>query len=278
MISGINVMERVSNFDTFVSMQRNLSHLIGWNLDATDGEIGKVEDFYFDDETWTIRYLIVNTGNWLSGRKVLISPAALLLHSWESDLFPVKLTKEQVRHSPDIDTDKPVSRQHEAELAKYYPWTDYWGTGFYPGPVWGVIPSTPVFDPRTIREEDRTKLSHEDLHLRSSHQVKGYHIHASDGDIGHIDDFILDDQTWQISYLLVNTHNWIGAKKVLVAVRHIKEVQWKDSKVVVDITVDEIKNSSAIDKWDYIIPEGDKAQYEDHMSDYVKTDTSKTPV
>ena len=258
-------------------MQRDLNHLIGWNLDATDGEIGKVEDFYFDDETWTIRYMIVNTGNWLSGRKVLISPVTLLLHSWESGLFPVNLTKEQVRHSPDIDTDRPVSRQQEAELAAYYPGTNYWGTGFYMGGVWGVIPSTPVIDPGMIREDDKTRLSQEDLHLRSSQQVKGYHIHASDGNIGHVDDFILDDQTWRISYLLVNTHNWIGGKKVLVAVRHIKEVNWENSKVVVDITVNDIKNSTAVDKWDYIIPEGDKAQFQDHTSPYTKTAVNKTP-
>ena len=224
-------------------MQRNLNHLIGWNLAATDGEIGTVEDFYFDDETWTVRYLIVKTGNWLSGREVLISPAALLKHSWEPGIFPVGITRDQVRNSPDIDTDKPVSRQQEAELAKYYPWTNYWGTGFYQGGVWGVIPATPVIDPGTIREVDRTKISHEDVHLRSSRQVKGYHIYASDGDIGHVADFILDDQTWQISYLLVDTHHWIGGRKVLVEVRHISEVQWNTSKVVVDLTVDAIKNS-----------------------------------
>ncbi len=228
-------------------MQRNLNHLIGWNLAATDGEIGTVEDFYFDDETWTVRYLIVKTGSWLSGRKVLISPAVLLEHSWEPGLFPVRLTKDQVRNSPDIDTDKPVSRQQEAELAKYYPWTDYWGTGFSPGAVWGVIPGTPVIHPGTIRETDRIKISHEDVHLMSSQRVKGYHIHASDGDIGRVADFILEDQTWQISYVLVDTHHWIGKKEMMVEVRHIREVEWETSKVVVDITVDAIENSTAFE-------------------------------
>jgi sporulation protein YlmC with PRC-barrel domain len=171
----------------------------------------------------------------------------------------------------------PVSRQQEADLALYYPWTNYWGTGFYPGDVWGVIPSTPVIDARTIREVDRTRISHQDTHLRSWQAVKGYHIHANDGDIGHVNDFILDDQTWQISFLLVDTHNWIGGKKVLVAVRHIKDVQWENSKVVVDITVDEIKNGSAIDKWDYIIPEGDKAKYQDHIFHDTETLDNKTP-
>lgn len=138
-------------------MERNVNNLIGNNLDATDGEIGTVKDFYFDDQTWTIRYLVVNTGSWLSGRKVLISPNALLKHSWESGIFPVGLSREQVRNSPDIDTEKPISRQYEQELADYYPWEPYWGTGFYPGPVWGVIPSTPLIDPTTIIDPIATK-------------------------------------------------------------------------------------------------------------------------
>jgi uncharacterized protein YrrD len=112
-----------------IHMQRTIDHLIGNNLDATDGEIGKVEDFYFDDETWTIRYLVVKTGNWLSGRKVLISPDSLLQFSWESGIFPVRLTMEQVRNSPDIDTEKPIFRQQEEKLTNYYPWQPYWRTG-----------------------------------------------------------------------------------------------------------------------------------------------------
>jgi uncharacterized protein YrrD len=239
-------------------MERNVNNLIGNNLDATDGEIGTVEDFYFDDQTWTIRYLVVNTGSWLSGRKVLISPDALLKHSWESGIFPVGLSREQVRNSPNIDTEKPISRQHEQELADYYPWEPYWGTGFYPGPVWGVLPTTPLIDPTTIidpvatKEREEVQRSKEDTHLRSCREVTGYHIHAIDGDIGHVNDFILDDQTWQIAYLLVDTHNWIGGKKVLVAVRLVKEVQWANSKVVVEITVDAIKNTPAVDKWNSI--------------------------
>ena len=245
-------------------MQRNVNNLIGNNLDATDGEIGKVTDFYFDDQTWTIRYLVVQTGTWLSEREVLISPHALLKHSWESGIFPVNLTRDQVRNSPAIDTKKPVSRRHEEQLADYYPWQPYWGTAFIPGHVWGIMPSTPVINPNLIREPETIKQPGRDSHLRSCHQVTGYHIHARDGDIGHVNDFILDDQTWQISYLIVDTHNWIGGKKVLVAVYHVKEVQWENSKVVVDMTVESIKNSIAIDKWDYIIPEGDKAESQKH--------------
>lgn len=238
-------------------MQRSLNNLIGWNLDATDGRIGTVVDFYFDDETWTIRHLIVKTGTWLSGRTVLISPRVLLKRAWETGLFPVSITRAQVSNSPDIDTDKPVSRQQEAELAKQFPWTDYWVTGFHPGGVWGVIPSTRVIGRGTIREVEKARIPGEDVHLRSAMQVKGYRIHASDGDIGHVADFILDDQTWQVSYLLVDTHDWIGGKKVLVAVRHVSEVQWENCKVVTDITVDAIIGSTAIDKWAYVSPGGE---------------------
>ena len=244
-------------------MQRNVNNLIGNNLDATDGEIGRVEDFYFDDQSWTIRYLVVKTGTWLSGRKVLISPHVIPQHSWESGIFPVRLTKEQVRNSPDIDTEKPVSRQQEEQLASHYSWDPYWGTGFYPGAAWGVIPPTPSLDPAEIIDPTALKeleKSTEDPHLRSCREVIGYHIHATTGDFGRVNDFIVDDQTWQLSYLIVETHTWLGGKNVLVAVRHIKDVQWADSKVVVDLTTDAIKNSSPVDKWDFIIPEGDRAE------------------
>jgi sporulation protein YlmC with PRC-barrel domain len=217
-------------------MERNLNSLIGEIMGATDGEIGKVVDFYFDDDTWTIRYLIVKTETGLAGRKVLISPNALPKQSWASGMFRANLTREQVRNSPDIDSDEPVSRQQEAQLANYYPWQPYWGAGYYTGGVWGII------------EPEEVKDSKGDLHLRSCREVTGYHVHASDGAIGHVNDFIMDDETWQIVYLVVDTHNWVGGKKVLVGVRHIKEVQWENSKVVADVTGDVIKNGVAEDK------------------------------
>ena len=195
-------------------MQQNLSHLINWTLDATDGEIGTVEDFYFDDKSWAVRYLVVKTGGWLSGRKVLISPTVVIGKNWDLGLFPVSITKEQVRNSPDINTDKPVSRQHEAD---------------------GITP---------VRE---------DFHLRSAQQVGGYRIHANDGDIGHVVDFIFDDQNWHISHLLIDTHNWVGGEKVILAVHHIREIQWQNSKVVVDLSTDGIKNSFSLKKWTHII-------------------------
>jgi uncharacterized protein YrrD len=243
-------------------MQQGLTHLINWNLEAKDGEIGKVEDFYFDDQTWAVRYLVVRTGGWLSGRKVLISPTVVIGNSWDLRLFPVSITKEQVRDSPDINTDKPVSRQHEAELAVYYSWQSTWGPGFYPGAAWGVIPSTPVLDPNALYQADGTNSAGEDFHLRSVRQVVGYHVHANDGDIGHISDFVFDDQSWQISHLLMDTHNWVGGEKVILEVRHIREIQWQNSKVVVDLSVEAIKNSFSLNKLSHIFAKAENAERE----------------
>src|ERR1035437_3233704 len=114
-------------------MLRNINSLIGHKIHATDGVLGKVDEFYFGDKTWNIRYMVVETGNWLLGRKVLISPAALKAPDWDSKTFPVSLTREQVRTSPDIDTKKTVSRQHEIELQKHYAW----GGGYYAGGMSG---------------------------------------------------------------------------------------------------------------------------------------------
>jgi uncharacterized protein YrrD len=247
-------------------MQHSLAHLINWNLDAKDGEIGKVEDFYFDDQTWAVKYLVVRTGGWLSGRKVLISPTVVIGNTWDLGLLPVSITKEQVRDSPDIDTDKPVSRQHEAELAVYYSWQSTWGPGFYPGATWGVIPSTPVLDPTALNEADGITSAREDFHLRSAQQVGGYHIHANDGDIGHIVDFIFDDQNWQISHLLIDTHNWVGGEKVLLEVHHIREIQWQHATVLVDLSIEAIKNSFSINKCNNSIAKAENAEREKRTS------------
>ena len=214
-------------------MERNINSLIGYGMQATDGEIGEVVDFYFDDETWTIRYLVVKTGNWLSGRKVLVSADGLAPTDIKPDLFPISITKEQIRKSPDIDTDKPVSRQQEAMLNQHHFWENYWGSGSYGGEM-GIPNRLPV----RIKEIDRDPK--EDIHLRSITEVDGYAIHASDGEIGHINDFIVDDQTWRLIDLIVDTHNWIGGKKVLVTVAHVHSISFLNRLVYVNITLADI--------------------------------------
>ena len=228
-------------------MHRNIKSLTGFTMGATDGEIGKVKEFYFDDHTWTIRYLIVETGSWLNNRKVLIAPEALLKPDWEHGIFPVNLTKEQIKNSPDIDTEQPVSRQHEIEMYEYYPWTSYWGGGYWGG---GADPAgmlSQVYEP--IKQEnlgENSVAAHDSSgnpNLRSTHKVKGYTIHASDGEIGDVEDFIIDDSTWKLDFLVVDTGHWFPGKKVLISPKLIKEIDWDTSTVVVNATEEEVKNS-----------------------------------
>jgi sporulation protein YlmC with PRC-barrel domain len=188
-------------------MLRNVKDLRGYAIRGTDGVIGRVDDFYFDDENWGIRYLVVNTGSWLSGRRVLISPIALGHPGWMPRQLAVALTRAQVERSPDIDTRRPVSRQCEAEYLRYYGYPYYWGGAG----LWGMgaFPGSLTTEGR-IEEELRAQRTHptstpDDCHLRSSNAVIGYHIEATDGDIGHVEDLVVDDYTWAITHLIVTT-------------------------------------------------------------------------
>jgi uncharacterized protein YrrD len=232
------------NLLNYTIMQRSLNSLIGFHMGAADGEIGKVKDFYFDDESWTVRYLVVKTGNWLSDKKVLISPASIGTPDFNENIFPTGLTTEQIKNSPDIDTERPVSRQHEMDLNRYYSWPQYWGSGFYSG---GVAPTSIPVERRDEPDYDTTTRG-TDQHLHSADEVEGYKIQALDGEIGKIKDYIIDDQTWQIRFLVVDTGNWLDRNKVLISPTWIREVQWDDSEVVADLTKDAIKNSPKYDE------------------------------
>jgi sporulation protein YlmC with PRC-barrel domain len=218
-------------------MMWNVKDLRGYAIRTTDGVIGTVDDFYFNDEDWAIRYLVIDTGTWLSGRRVLISPAAIGSPDWMIQELPVSLTKAQVRLSPDIDTRKPVSRQHEAEYSRYYGYPYYWGGAGFWG--MGAYPGNLTAED-TINEELRSAAKHppatDDCHLRSSNTVIGYQVHATDGDIGHVDDLLVDDQTWAIRYLIVKTGGWWRGRRVLVAPRWINDVSWSMATVSVNLT------------------------------------------
>lgn len=221
--------------------------MIGFAMAETDGEIGKVDEFYFDDETWTIRYLVVKTGGWLMERKVLISPGALKEPDWEHKSFPVNLTKDQVKHSPDIDTDMPVSRQQELALYHHYQWPygDPVGAGFYGGMgMMGMVESRlPLEDAIALQ---RSEKKSGDPHLRSTSEIKGYRIHATDGEIGDVSDLIVD-KDWKISFLVVDTGNWFPGKKVLISPEWIKELNWESSSITVGVSKEAVKNSPEYD-------------------------------
>jgi uncharacterized protein YrrD len=211
--------------------------LAGYKLNCLDGEIGNVEEFYFDDKHWTVRYLVADTGNWLTGRQVLISPYALKAVNKEQQHISVALTKKQIEESPSLDSDKPVSRQFEMSYYGYYGWPTYWAGSY----MWGNYPSM-MRDPEQSKKTVEEKKTW-DLNLRSTHEVTGYHIQAKDGEIGHIEDFIIDDETWAIRYLIIATQNWWPGKRVLLSPKWIHRVSWNDSKAFIDLPRDTIKQS-----------------------------------
>jgi hypothetical protein len=232
-------------------MQLGIQSMIGFPVHGTDGDMGKVHEFYFDDATWTIRYLIAETGNWLSGRKVLISLVALGKPDLASAKFSVNLTRDQIRNSPDIDTERPVYRQHEAELHAYYQWPQYWESGF--GGALGITPY-PLFEAPLSNPPPRSGRL-DDPHLRSTRRVTGYRIHATNGEIGHVADFIVDDENWTIRNLVVDTGTWLPGKKVLVSPSWITKVDWAESSVHVDRMRESVKNGPDADPSKSIAPD-----------------------
>jgi uncharacterized protein YrrD len=224
-------------------MHHYLGSMIGYRIQASDGELGKVNEFYFDDATWSVRYMVVETGTWLSNRKVLISSVALNKPDLQSHMFSVNLTCDQVCNSPDIDTEKPVCRQHEIKLHEYYKWRQYWDGGY--GGTFGITPFS-LLDNYMLKESVGPEL-HSDPHLRSTCQVTGYKTHASDGEIGHVEDFIIDDKNWTLQYFVVNIGNWLPGRKVLVSPKWIKSVNWIDASVHFDHSREAIRTSPEFD-------------------------------
>ena len=236
-------------------MIRSVNELRGTALHATDGVIGDIHDVYFDDHQWTVRYYVVDTGTWLPGRKVLIPPHAVQPPTRGEIWLPVNLSKAQIENSPDIDTNRPVERRAETSLYDYYGWTPYW----FP-----LEPAPPIRAAEDAASREHTVTSGEaggDPNLRSAREVTGYHVVATDDEIGHIEDFLLEDQSARIRYVVVDTKNWLPGKHVLLAPRWIREVNWADSKVHVDMNRKAVEGSPQFTSIAQLDP-----QYEERLS------------
>jgi len=241
-------------------MLRSIKELEGYTIRATDGDIGQVNDFFFEDDKWVVRYLVVETGHWLASRKVLISPIAFGTPDRAKSVLPVSITREQVKSSPDIDTDKPVSRQQEMRYHGYYGYPNYWGgagiwgMGAYPGMMLagggyggtnaGYLGDQAAQD-RMTREAALPQ--HDDPRLRSGNAIMKYHIEASDGNIGHVEGLLLDEDTWAIRYFIVDTSNWWVGHTVLISPQWIKGVNWSERTVSINLTREAIRMSPPYD-------------------------------
>lgn len=221
-------------------MLRRASELTAYRLSAQDGEIGRGSDFYFDDEHWTVRYLVADTGTWLTGRQVLLSPWAVSHIDDQEQFIHVKLSKEQIENSPSIGEQEPVSRQYERQYHGYYGVPMYWsgpllwGPAAYPG---SVEPYVRTGELERRAEEER------DSHLRSVKEITGYYFRARDGDIGHVEEFIIDSDDWAIRYLVVDTVNWWPGKKVLISPHWVTSMEWPNSLIHLDLSREAIRNA-----------------------------------
>jgi sporulation protein YlmC with PRC-barrel domain len=227
-------------------MLRSVKQLYGEKLGASDGEIGHVKDFYFDNQNWAVRYVVADTGSWLPGRQVLISPHAFGNLHQAGKLLLVNLTRKQIEDSPSIESHRPVSRQYEEEYYQYYGWPYYWeGTGLWGMggfPIAEVAPKPLPGNPATA-----SNRSHEgaDAHLRSTKAVNGYHIQASDGIIGHVCDFMMDAQSWAIRQLVIKTGHRFSGKEVEIPTSQVDRISYDKSTVFVNLTSKAVEQSPA---------------------------------
>ena len=212
-----------------------------WSRDG--GELGRVEDFYFDEDRWTIRYVLIKTGGWFTGRSVLLSPMSIEHLRWDEARMDFNLTEDQIKNAPSADLAQPISRRWEADYSGYYGLPDYWAG---PG-LWGLWTTPSEARAAATSVERRSAAKRDSRHLRSMRDVTGCHIHAQDGEIGHVEDLLVEDDSWSIRYLMIDTSNWIGGRTVLLAPEWANRIDWATKQVHVDVTRDEVEASPEYD-------------------------------
>jgi hypothetical protein len=230
---------------------RRVRDITALTLYAIDGQVGSIQELYFDDLDWTVRYLIVQTGGWLSGRNVLIAPLAVAGIDDADGSMRINLRKDQIEQTPPIEQAKPISRQYEEAYYKHFRWAPYWHPGTT---IWGSPIHYPE-PPTGSSAEPVFSESPEKSHLRSSAEVTGYGIHAQDGEIGHIEDLVVDDEDWIFRYAEVDTRNWLPGKKVLVQIGRIKQLDWHTRSVTMSLTRHAIESAPAYDPSMLITPD-----------------------
>lgn len=246
-------------------MKQILSKVIGITVETKDGKTGKVKDLLFDEKSWTIRYLEADFGNLFASQKVLIPKVFFSVPEWDKGNLLLDLTEAEIGKCPKLNEYQPVSRKYEEELYKHYSIQPYW-EGAYMGSMGGIAP------PRSIQKTDKhVKESELDTILRSFNEVEGYHIKALDGKMGHIEDIIADDENWQITYVVIDTKNWLPwSKKVLIAIEWMESISYVEREVKVKLKVDSIKDSPEFNPMDVI-----DVAYEKKLLDYYSSSLIK---
>lgn len=227
-------------------MLRSVKQLMGGKLNTSDGHVGRVKDVYFDDRSFVIRYLVADTGSWLTGRQVLISPHAVGTLNETGPILPVRLTRKQIEDSPSVDLHKPVSRQYEEEYHRYYGWPYYWqGAALWGMSGFPVLEQASTPFPSHEATPAGSPSGDADAHLRSAQAVNGYHIKARDGLIGHICDFMMDGRSWAIGQLVVKTGHRFSGKELEIPVSTVERISWDESTVFIGLTKQGVEQSPA---------------------------------
>ena len=248
-------------------MIRSVTHMKKIAIVATDGPIGSLEDVYFDDELWAIRYVVVDTGRWLAGRRVLISPLSVSRTEWNEQRLLLSISRDQVKDGPDIDMHQPVSRRQERDYLDYYGYPYYWGRAG----LWGAYPIPMPPTPEQLAthrarapETEREVADLADTHLRSASEVTSYVIRALDGDLGHVDDVLFEDVTWAFRYLVADTSNWWFGKHVLVSPEWITDISWPEHAVSVHIARQLLKTAPRYGRAEHLDRQWEAA-YHQHL-------------
>jgi uncharacterized protein YrrD len=232
-------------------MLHTLNDLEGFAIQAIDGNIGKIKDFYFDDRRWVIRHLVVEIGSLLESHKVLLSPVHIKHLNREDKTILVDLSVDDIKTSPHIDTDRPVSQQYEIDYLSYYGYAFYWGTNS----LWDSNSDPKALtatgeNPKaaeTFAAIDTVRRMHGDRHLRSCNEIVNYHIQASDGEIGHLQGMMIDEDTWAIRYFIANTSNWWLGHQVLIDPQEVQDISWGNAKIYVNMTQQQIQSAPMFD-------------------------------
>ncbi len=233
----------------------------GYDIEAQDGAIGTVVDFLFDDRSWQCRWVVVDTGDWLNSRKILLHPSALGIVDHDQKYIPVELTRQKVEGSPGLSNHKPVSMQAETAHYEYYGWDPFWGSGLYGYSDANNFSGPPRYfgDPELVpaaRHASHDETS--DPHLRSISEVTNYGVHATDGDIGHVENMLVDDESWGVRYLIIDTSNWWFGTRVLISPFSVREIRYEGSRILLTMTKAVVKGSPAWDPLNQIEREEQK--------------------
>lgn len=229
-------------------MLYRLKDLDGFIVNASDGEVGELVEFYLNDQDWKIRYLVVKTKIDGEEKLALISPIAVQQLNIEDKSILLDVTTAQVAQSPLINEETPVTREHEIMLHNYFEWPFYWDEEGIPSGLAGDLTAVPLIEMSMDVQEKVAAEEEGRPHLRTIREIRGYEIKARDGVIGQMDDFIIDDASWNVMYMIVDTGNWLSGRKVLVSPQWIERISLAENSVSVELSIDTIQNSPEYDE------------------------------